>query len=75
MPYFDRFDIVEAWYVFLSQWHDGRGRGWASYGRLSRLLSYFKPSSILNNEDDLTENGTLIYDALVVRVSSQNRGD
>ena len=68
MPEFNRFDIVEAWYVFLCQWHDGRGRGWASYGRLSRLLGYFKPGSHLNNEDDLTENGTLIYEKLCERL-------
>jgi hypothetical protein len=71
MPYFDRFDVTEAWYVFLTQWHDGHGEGWASYGRLSRLLGYFKPGLHLNNEDDLTENGTLIYDMLVVRVQSE----
>lgn len=71
MPYFDRFDIVEAWCVFLCQWHDGRGRGWSSYGRLSRLLSYFKPNALLLNECDLSENGRLIYDALVVRVESE----
>lgn len=71
MPYFDRFDVVAAWYVFLCQWHDGRGRGWASYGRLSRLLGYFTPSALLNTEDDLSENGRLIYDALVVRVESE----
>jgi hypothetical protein len=71
MPYFNRFDIAAAWYVFLVQWHDGRARGWASYGRLSRLLGYFKPSALLNAEDDLSENGRLIYDQLVARVQAE----
>ena len=70
MPEFDRFDVVEAWYIFLSQWHDGHGRGRASYGRLSRLLQYFRPAPSLTNEDDLSENGRLIYDRLVSRVST-----
>ena len=70
MPYFDRFDVVEAWYIFLCQWHDGNGEGWASYGRLSRLLQYFRPSRMLTDEDDLSENGRLIFDQLVVRVQS-----
>ncbi len=70
MPEFDRFDVVEAWYVFLTQWHDGHGTGWASYGRLSRLLQSFRPALSLDSEDDLSENGRLIYAQLVVRAQS-----
>ena len=68
MPYFDRFDIAEAWYIFLTDWHDGHGTGWASYGRLSRLLGYFKPGTHLYDESDLSENGRLIYTGLVARL-------
>ena len=65
--YFDRFDVVEAWYVFLCQWHDGRGKGRYSYGRLSKLFTYFKPGCHLNSEEDLTDNGRAIYDQLVAK--------
>ena len=71
MPEFNRFDITEAWYVFLCQWHDGHGEGWASYGRLSRLLGYFRPAPSLVAVEDLSENGRLIYAQLVARVGSE----
>jgi len=74
MSYFDRFDIVEAWFVWLCHHHDGKGyprndpRYWASYGRCSTMEKRlgFKPRPDLEMET-LTENGREIYDALCRR--------
>lgn len=66
--YFDRFDICEAWYVFLSQWHEGQ---WSlKYERLCKLTrpGFFKPSPLFSgNPEDLEENAKAIYDSLVER--------
>lgn len=62
MPYFDRLDIVEAYYLFLSHYHEGMGSD--KYERLSRVTGYFSPSPTLRY-DSLTLNGKAIYDNLV----------
>lgn len=77
--YFDRFDIVEAWFVWLITHHvgivpgsvdDPRGKRhkdyWQSYNRLSWMEKDldFKPALDL---DTLTENGREIYDNLCRR--------
>ncbi len=57
--YWDRFDIVEAWYLALSECHGGQ---WSDeYARLSKILSYFTPGPMLSVES-LTENGLVIYE-------------
>lgn len=56
MAHFDRLDICEAWYVFLT----ARPCGRTEYGRLSQLLTHFKPRPGLRVET-LTENGLEIY--------------
>jgi hypothetical protein len=57
--YFDRFDIVEGWYLALCHCHGGQ---WSrEYARLSRMSRYFKPSPFLSVET-LTENGREIYE-------------
>ena len=61
MPYFDRFDIAEAYYLFFSHFHEGGGS--KKYQRLSKMSRYFKPRPNLSYET-LEENGKLIYDAL-----------
>jgi hypothetical protein len=62
MTYFDRFDICEAWYLYLSHCHGGQ---WSpEYERLSRLQGYFTPSPMLS-VDSLNENARAIYDDLV----------
>lgn len=81
MPTFDRFDIVEAWYVWLIGHHvgivpgtatDRRGRHhpdyWQSYNRLSWMEHDlgFKPRADLA-PDTLTENGKAIYDNICRR--------
>lgn len=70
--YFDRHDIIEAYWLALSEWHDGRGRGKQSYGRFSRMTRYFRPSPILR-PDTLTENGRMIYDAITSRWRVQEK--
>jgi hypothetical protein len=57
--YFDRFDICEAYYLFLSEWHTGQD-SW-EYARLSRLLTWFTPRHGLRDFYDLTDNGQEIY--------------
>ena len=45
MP-FNRFDIVESYYLFFVNCHGGQ---WSTeYKRLSKMLSYFKPSPMLS---------------------------
>jgi len=42
--YFNRFDIVTAHYVFNALHHEGQ---WSDrYKRLSKILSYFRPSRL-----------------------------
>lgn len=66
--YFDRFDICEASYLFLSNYHEGQ---WSDkYRRLSRMTRYFKPSPMLNVER-LSSNGKEIYEALCQREAFQ----
>lgn len=60
--YFDRFDILEAWYLYLSHTHDGQGS--EAYARLSKMSTYFSPRPSLSVHT-LSENGRLIYDQLV----------
>jgi hypothetical protein len=63
--YFDRFDICEAWYLALSDCHEGQ---WSdSYRRLSNMLAYFKPSPMLT-VDSLSENGREIYDNAIIQI-------
>ena len=59
--YFDRFDICEAYYLFLSNYHEGMMS--LKYKRLSRVLRYFKPSPLLCVER-LSSNGKEIYESL-----------
>lgn len=60
--YFDRFDVCEAWYLFLSNYHWGQGSSF--YQRLSKMSEYFSPSPMLRYET-LSDNGRVIYDNLV----------
>ncbi len=62
---YDRFDIVEAWYLALSNCHGGQ---WSrDYARLSRMTRYFRPSPLLS-VDSLTDNGREIYDAVCAKL-------
>ena len=67
--YWDRFDIVEAYYLAFSHCHSGQ---WAiEYRRLSAMLRYFKPPPLLS-VDTLSENGRMIYDNACVLILSRN---
>lgn len=66
-PYFDRFDICEAWYHFLSQYHGGQSA--IAYRRLSQLTRLYKPgyrASLTN----MSDNAKAIYRRLVERYES-----
>ena len=61
--YWDRFDIVEAYYLYFCHHHEGQGS--LKYQRLSfkdGQLFHIRPS--LNDVSDLSENGQEIYRAL-----------
>jgi len=60
--YFDRWDIVEAYYLYFRDYHSGQSS--IEYMRLSGILKYFKPSPFLD-VDTLSENGLEIYNNLV----------
>jgi hypothetical protein len=65
MPYFDRFDIAEAWYLALCDCHGGQ---WSrEYARLCKLGRSFKPSPSLSVET-LSENAREIYDNACARM-------
>ena len=66
--YFDRWDILEAWYLALTDCHGGQFS--PEYARLSRMGDspiYFKPSPMLS-VDNLSENAREIYDQAVSRL-------
>lgn len=63
--YYDRFDIVEAWYLALAHCHGGQ---WSpEYARLCRMARYFKPSPLMDY-DSLTDNGKDIYNAACTKL-------
>ena len=65
-PAFDSFDICEAWYQYAVDWNDGQNsKSYAIFGRLHNIR--FKISPIHDGYDDLSENGKLIYENLVMR--------
>jgi hypothetical protein len=63
--YFDRFDIAEAWYLALSDCHNGQ---WSrEYARLCKLSRSFRPRRSLSLET-LSENALEIYRAACARM-------
>lgn len=61
--YWDRFDIVEAHYTYCMDWHGGQ---WSpEYAKLCRISRYFKPGTMFQGFETLSENGKEIYEALV----------
>jgi len=62
--YFDRWDIVEAYYAFASDYHAGqRSPEYAIFGRLYRM-GYRPPVGGVGYLQ-LTDNGKDIYNSLV----------
>jgi hypothetical protein len=69
MPYFERFDILEAHLAYADEWHSGQ---WSElYARSCRIRKYYTPSLTWCGYDSLTENGKEIYDLLVNARSSR----
>lgn len=63
--YFDRFDVLEAWYLALSHCHSGQ---WSrAYARLCKLQRKFRPAHNLSVET-LNENAREIYDAACTKL-------
>jgi hypothetical protein len=61
--WFDRFDIVEAFYCYMVDYHGGQSsKEYRLTGVFAKLE--FSPRPNLD-ADTLTENGRAIYDALV----------
>lgn len=60
--YFDRFDIVEAYYLFFVAYHEGQYS--EKYARLSKMSTYFRPAMGLSLKE-LSKNALLIYANLV----------
>ena len=60
--YWERWDIVSAYYAYYSDWHGGQAS--PEYDRLCRIGRYFKPGMYWNGYSDLSENGQAIYDEL-----------
>lgn len=61
--YFDRFDIVSAYYHFFIGYHAGQYS--RKYERLSKIMSYYRPSLSDQHADNMTENAREIYNQLV----------
>jgi hypothetical protein len=62
--YFNRFDIVEAYYLFFEQNYSGMFH--PNYIRRCKMETYFKPA-IFYSYETLSENGKYIFDSLVER--------
>jgi len=62
--YFNRFDITEAYYLFLGDYHEGQFS--EKYERLCRMTKYFKPAPGLNY-GNLSCNAQQIYNNLVAK--------
>ncbi len=63
--WFDRFDIVSAYYHFFVQYHEGLSS--RKYERLCKILSYYSPSESEQHPENMTENAQTIFDELVKR--------
>lgn len=58
MTYFNKFDIIEAYYLAYTHCHGGQ---WSKeYARLCKMQTYFKPTMGLSF-NSLSENGREIY--------------
>ena len=72
--YWDRFDIIEAWYLYSRHYHGGQFTDlYAVTGRIHNLG--FSPGLSLRTYDEpekaLNENGQAIYYSLVERKALQ----
>ena len=65
--HFDRWDIVEAYYWYLSDYHEGQGS--KNYARLCKLEDIYRPGFTTSASGPSNENSRAIYDALVAKSS------
>ncbi len=64
--YYDRLDILLAWYYYCLNWHTGVG-SW-QYQKLSRMKQYFKPSpASMEDLESYSENAYQIYLDIMIR--------
>jgi len=74
--YFDRFDICEAYFVYAMLWHSGGLTERDKYHNhsIDQILHNveFRISPMIEDENDLTENGLAIYNDLVNKYEAQN---
>lgn len=71
MAYFNRFDVAEAWYLYLRDYHEGQW-GW-QYRRLCKLRERFSPRASVreNGAEGLSRNGREIYREIVERAEAE----
>ena len=64
-PYFDRFDICEAYYCYVTLHHNGQwSKEYLLHSVFDRL--HFKcRDSVTHDPDKLSDNGRAIFDRLV----------
>ena len=63
---FNRFDIVEAYYVYFVNFHNGQNS--VEYKRLNKMLTYFTPRKSLRDDpcmNQLEDTGKQIYSDLL----------
>ena len=68
--HFNRFDVVEAWYLALSHCHGGQGS--QEYRRLCGMKDYFEPSPLLR-VSTLNSNAREIYNNAVITLLAAYR--
>lgn len=76
MPYFDRFDICEAYFALEYDWNKGGlipARGRQVWAQLVKMR--FKPRPSLGGRETLEENAQAIYDAACVRFGLEAEGE
>lgn len=71
MPYFDRFDIVEAWRLCLQEWSHWNVSPSVEYYRLGKMDTYYTPGMGGGSYESLSENGQAIYDQLSARYETR----
>ena len=59
--FFNRFDVLDAWYIYLSDNH--RGQWSKEYKRLCKMLQYYQPARMLKRSR-LNENAQAILERL-----------
>ncbi len=63
---FNRFDILQAYYLYGSEYHSGQGS--KEYAYIGRVLNTgFQPGAWGMSYDSLSDNGKAIYDNLVAK--------